>query len=80
MSLINKMLQDLDARGGTVGAPAQAAIKLVPRVERRPARWMMASGALLLTALVASGYAGWLALGAAAVIAVMIFGRAIWSH
>jgi NADH-quinone oxidoreductase subunit L len=25
-------------------------------------------------------YAGWLAIGAAAVIAIMIFGRAVWVH
>jgi NADH-quinone oxidoreductase subunit L len=25
-------------------------------------------------------YAGWLAIGAAAVIAIMIFGRAVWTH
>jgi MSHA biogenesis protein MshN len=63
MSLINKMLQDLDARGGSAagGAP-QPHIKLVPRVEPRPARWMMAGGALLLAALVAGGYFGWRAL------------------
>jgi MSHA biogenesis protein MshN len=63
MSLINKMLQDLDARGGSpAGAPAQAAIKLVPRIERRPARWMMTGGTLLLAALVAGGYVGWRAI------------------
>jgi MSHA biogenesis protein MshN len=60
MSLINKMLQDLDARGGSpAGAPPQPSVKLVPRIERRPARPMMAGAALLLlAALVAGGYFG----------------------
>ena len=59
MSLINKMLQDLDARGEAAGAPPQAAIKPVVRKARRPARWMMAAAALVLMVLMAGGYAGW---------------------
>jgi NADH-quinone oxidoreductase subunit L len=43
-----------------------------------------ASGLGALVRRVQSGnirsYAGWLALGAAAVLAVMVFGRAIWLH
>ena len=62
MSLINKMLRDLDARGGAAGAPPQATIKPVVREARRPARWLMAGGALLLASLVAGGYVGWRAL------------------
>jgi len=61
MSLINKMLQDLDARGGAAGTPPQASIKPVLRA----ARWRMARGALVLMALmalVAGGYYGWRAL------------------
>ena len=63
MSLINKMLQDLDARGSAaVGAGPQAHIKPVLREARRPARWMMAAAALLLVSLAAGGFFGWQAL------------------
>jgi MSHA biogenesis protein MshN len=58
MSLINKMLQELDARGGAAaGAAAQPEIRLVVREPRRRALRM--AGAALLAALVAGGYAGW---------------------
>jgi MSHA biogenesis protein MshN len=71
MSLINKMLQDLDARGGSpAGAPAQSDIKLVLREERRHAPLMIAGGALLLAALVAGGYFGWRALQRPRAVAV----------
>ena len=71
MSLINKMLQDLDARGGSPGgAPAQSNIKLVVREKRRPAPLILAGGALLLVALVAGGYFGWRALARPRAVAV----------
>jgi MSHA biogenesis protein MshN len=62
MSLINKMLQDLDARGGTQGA-AGAPLNVRPVLhdeQRTPL--LLAVGALLLAALVAGGYYGWRAL------------------
>ena len=62
MSLINKMLRDLDARGGVAGASPQVTIKPVVRETRRLARWLMAGGALLMASLVAGGYVGWRAL------------------
>ncbi len=59
MSLINKMLQDLDARGGAhLEAVEPATIRPVLRESRRPPL-MLASGALLLVALAAGGYFGW---------------------
>jgi MSHA biogenesis protein MshN len=62
MSLINKMLQDLDARGGTQGA-AGAPLNVRPVLhDERRAPLLAAGGALLLAALVAGGYYGWRAL------------------
>lgn len=69
MSVINKMLQDLDARGGP-GAPAQPSIRLVVRQERRPAPLMLAGAALAIVALAAAGYFGWRALHPARVVVV----------
>ena len=69
MSVINKMLQDLDARGGT-DAPAQSSIRLVAREERRPAPLMLAGAALAIVALAAAGYFGWRALRPASAVAV----------
>jgi MSHA biogenesis protein MshN len=62
MSLINKMLQDLDARGGAQGGVAtRLNIQPVLRDERRTPL-MLAGGVLLLMALAAGGYFGWRAL------------------
>jgi MSHA biogenesis protein MshN len=62
MSLINKMLQDLDARGGAQGAAgAPLHVRPVLHDERRTPL-LLAAGALLLAALVAGGYYGWRAL------------------
>lgn len=64
MSLINKMLQDLDARAGQPGAaPLPADVRLAPAPEAR-ARWVR--GALLgaaLGAVGAAGLIGWRAMG-----------------
>lgn len=71
MSLINKMLQDLDARGGSPGGtPAQSNIKLVAREERRPTAPVMAGGAVVLAALIAGSYIGWGALQRLRAVAV----------
>lgn len=59
MSLINKMLQDLDARGGAAGAAHQPELKAVPQMEpgRRP---VVLAGAVLAALLVAAaGWYGW---------------------
>ncbi len=62
MSLINKMLQDLDARGGAQGA-AGAPLNVRPVLnDERRAPLLLAGGALLLAALVGGGYYGWRAL------------------
>ncbi len=59
MSLINKMLQDLDARGGvptTAGSP----IHVRPVVaERRRTPWLLAGAAAVAVALAGAGYVGW---------------------
>jgi MSHA biogenesis protein MshN len=60
MSLINKMLQDLDARGGAAdGAMRQQQLLAVPPAERdrRPA--MLAGGALAVLVVVGAAWAGW---------------------
>lgn len=59
MSLINKMLQDLDARGGAAGAAHEPELKAVPQMEpgRRP---LVLAGAVLAALLVAAaGWYGW---------------------
>ena len=57
MSLINKMLQDLDARGGAQpGAQAPDAVRAVPASAGAPS-WLQAGGAVL--ALLVIGAAGW---------------------
>ncbi|MGF6274483.1 MSHA biogenesis protein MshN [Massilia sp. UYP11] len=64
MSLINKMLQDLDARAGQPGAaPLPADVRLAPPREAR-APWLrgaLAGGALI--AVAAAGLIGWRAMG-----------------
>jgi MSHA biogenesis protein MshN len=62
MSLINKMLQDLDARGGARGdAGAHFNVQPVAYDESR-SPLLVAGGALLLAALAAGTYFGWRAL------------------
>jgi MSHA biogenesis protein MshN len=59
MSLINKMLQDLDARGTPAGGPMQVHIKPVARDERRlslPLVGALVAGAV---AIAAAGAFGW---------------------
>lgn len=54
MSLINKMLQDLDARGtpdGQGGAPGVQGVRPVPPQERGLPRGLLAGGALALTVM-----------------------------
>ncbi|MES2257581.1 MAG: tetratricopeptide repeat protein [Pseudomonadota bacterium] len=59
MSLINKMLQDLDARGGTAAAQGSAA-DMRPVIPERRSRTVLALGAgAVLVALVAGGWMGW---------------------
>ena len=60
MSLINKMLQDLDARGGAGEQLHQPEVKAVPGIERdnRPAI-LAAGGALAVLVLAAGGWFGW---------------------
>ena len=59
MSLINKMLQDLDARGGTAdGGLRQQQLQAVPPVER-DRRSMLLAGAVLLVLVLAVAAAGW---------------------
>lgn len=60
MSLINKMLQDLDARGGaSAGALGQQDLKAVPARERDPRPMLLAGVAAGLILLVAGGWLGW---------------------
>jgi MSHA biogenesis protein MshN len=61
MSLINKMLQDLDARGGAPhgAAGAESNVKPVLRDERRPPLLLAGGVLLLLLALAVAGYFGW---------------------
>jgi MSHA biogenesis protein MshN len=57
MSLINKMLQDLDARGSQSGASLQAEIKPVMAPESRlPVRQIAVGATLLVLALAAGGW------------------------
>lgn len=56
MSLINKMLQDLDARGSQAGAALQAEIKPVSMAERKlPAAQIAIAAAVTALALLAAG-------------------------
>lgn len=59
MSLINKMLQDLDARGGKGQGPVTAAPELKPvlAAEGHGRIWLLAGGGVLV--LTAAGWFGW---------------------
>jgi MSHA biogenesis protein MshN len=59
MSLINKMLQDLDARGGAGDAPVPDDIKAVPVVERDRRPLLIGSAAAGVLVLAAGGWYGW---------------------
>lgn len=61
MSLINKMLQDLDARGGApAGKLQQEELKAVPAAERDTRRLLvLAAASAALVALAAGGWFGW---------------------
>ncbi|MFS2002061.1 tetratricopeptide repeat protein [Duganella sp. CT11-25] len=60
MSLINKMLQDLDARGGgSDAALEQQELKAVPSAERDRRPLMLAGAGAALIALAAGGWYGW---------------------
>ncbi len=52
MSLINKMLQDLDQRGSGPSGPFAASVKLTPQVERS-INWSMLAGGVVVAVLVA---------------------------
>lgn len=60
MSLINKMLQDLDARGGgAASAVQQADVKSVPAGERDRRPLVMGGAAVGVLVLAAGGWLGW---------------------
>ena len=60
MSLINKMLQDLDARGGAGEQLHQPEVKAVPGVERDGRTALLAAGgAVAVLVLAAGGWLGW---------------------
>jgi MSHA biogenesis protein MshN len=60
MSLINKMLQDLDARGGGSDATLeQQELKAVPAAERDRRPLLLAGAGAALIALAAGGWYGW---------------------
>ncbi len=59
MSLINKMLQDLDARGTPGGDTRQTEIRPVARAERRLPLALVLVSALSAVALFGGGYAAW---------------------
>jgi len=60
MSLINKMLQDLDARGGAAQRLHEPELKAVPAGEYDSRRVLAAAGsALLVVLLAAGGWSGW---------------------
>ncbi|MES2351796.1 MAG: tetratricopeptide repeat protein [Pseudomonadota bacterium] len=60
MSLINKMLQDLDARGGGAdNALQQQELKAVPLAERDRKPLMLAGGGAALVVLAVGGWFGW---------------------
>lgn len=65
MSLINKMLRDLDARGGVERQAAAASVAAMTR-RRQPPRPALAAGAgAVVVALAAAGWYGWKTLHAA---------------
>jgi MSHA biogenesis protein MshN len=60
MSLINKMLQDLDARGGGSDAALEPQeLKAVPAAERDRRPLMLAGAGVAVIALAAGGWYGW---------------------
>jgi MSHA biogenesis protein MshN len=60
MSLINKMLQDLDARGGEgASAMQQEQVKAVPQTERDRRPLLLGGAALGVLVLAAGGWYGW---------------------
>ena len=60
MSLINKMLQDLDARGGGAEAAVQAEeVKAVPPAERDRRPLLIGGAALGVLVVAAAGWYGW---------------------
>ncbi|MES2150480.1 MAG: tetratricopeptide repeat protein [Pseudomonadota bacterium] len=59
MSLINKMLQDLDARGSQTGAAMDANVKSVAQRDARIAPGLALAGLALIVALVLAGMFGW---------------------
>jgi MSHA biogenesis protein MshN len=59
MSLINKMLQDLDARGTPAEGPMQVHIKTVAREERRVSLPLVAAAAGGAVVIAAAGAFGW---------------------
>jgi MSHA biogenesis protein MshN len=59
MSLINKMLQDLDARGSQAGPGMPLDIKSVARDERRASLPLIGGVAALVAVLAAAGVFGW---------------------
>jgi MSHA biogenesis protein MshN len=59
MSLINKMLQDLDARGTPAAGPMQVHIKPVARDERRVSLPLVAAAAGGAVVIAAAGAFGW---------------------
>lgn len=59
MSLINKMLQDLDARGGDGDAALQEELKAVPMAERDRRPLLLAGAAVAVIVLAAGGWYGW---------------------
>jgi MSHA biogenesis protein MshN len=69
MSLINKMLQDLDARGGAPGQGMQGSIKSVARDEPRVSMAMIAGGVAGVALLGAAAYYGWQLMKRPAVVA-----------
>lgn len=60
MSLINKMLQDLDARGGAKGAASTGLeVRAVPERDANARALMLGGGALVVLVIAAGGWFGW---------------------
>ena len=59
MSLINKMLQDLDARGGGAGAAHAPELKAVPQAEQGRRPLLLGGAVLAVLVLAAAGWYGW---------------------